>query len=46
LKAQSEKQHYEKKCAEEKKLVEAVEAAAKVLQEEFTVCLSVLVLSC
>lgn len=31
-------QHYEKKYAEEKKQVEAVEAAAKVLQEEFTVC--------
>ena len=38
LKAQNEKQHYEKKYAAEFKQVEAVEAAAKVLQEEFTVC--------
>lgn len=38
LNAQNEKQHYEKKRAEEKKQFEAMEAAAKVLQEEFTVC--------
>ena len=37
LNAQNQKQHYEKKHAEEKKRVEVVEAAAKVLQEEFTV---------
>jgi structural maintenance of chromosomes protein 6 len=44
LKAQNDKHHYEKKCAEEKKQLEVVEAAAKVLQEEFTVCLFTLVL--
>jgi len=38
------KQHYEKKYEGEKKLFETVEAAAKILQEEFTVCLSVPVL--
>ena len=39
LKALNEKQHYEKKYADEDKQVEAVNAAAKILQEEFTVCL-------
>ncbi|KAF8157852.1 hypothetical protein B0H34DRAFT_706410 [Crassisporium funariophilum] len=35
LNAQNNKNHYERKYADEKKKVEAVEAAAKVLQEEF-----------
>jgi hypothetical protein len=42
MKAQTAKNHYAKKLEEEKKKVDEAEEAAKVVEEEFNVCISIL----